>query len=185
MSGKQRALPPWMAKKEVQVKEKAPLKTRRKRKTARAVFYCMNEAELVEAAASYLTSGSCEGVTSRIHQQVDKQAKDTSKKKAKRCISPMTAKSLAEILENESSDGSADLETTYVSETDLDIAEVETLPYSTGPQRPASEKRSGAAQDDGGLMDADVDNVTETKRPAGDAAEEDEALRLVREIFFT
>lgn len=36
----------------------------------RAVFYCMNEKELVEAAVSYLTSGACEDVDLLTDQKV-------------------------------------------------------------------------------------------------------------------
>ncbi|XP_013867786.1 modulator of retrovirus infection homolog isoform X2 [Austrofundulus limnaeus] len=185
MSEKQRTLPPWMAKKEVKVKEKMPLKTRRKRKAAaRATFYCMNEAELVEAAVSYLTDCFCEDVTSPVGQQFEKEAKDPSATKAKHCISPVTAKPLEEILEDESSDCSTDLETTYVSETDLDTTEVETLPYTRSLKRPESETGSGAAQDDHGLRNTD-EGVVKEKQTAEDATEEDDAVQLVREIFFT
>ncbi|XP_037538770.1 cell cycle regulator of non-homologous end joining [Nematolebias whitei] len=183
MSEKQRTLPPWMTTKDVKVKEKTPLKTRRKKKAARATLYCMNEAELVEAAVSCLTDDSCDGVTSPVHQQVEKQAKDTSTPKVKLSVSLMTAKPLAEILEDESSDRSVELE--YVSETDLDVAEVETLPYATNLQHPEAEKRSGAAQGYGGPINTDLNAVKETKRTPEGATEEDDALQLVREIFFT
>ncbi|MEQ2287109.1 hypothetical protein AMECASPLE_009196 [Ameca splendens] len=80
MAERQRALPSWMAKKEVKVKEKAPLKNQRKRRAARAAFYCMNEAELVEAAVSFLTKGSREDATFPLHQQVERKAKPASTK---------------------------------------------------------------------------------------------------------
>ncbi|TMS06064.1 hypothetical protein E3U43_005314 [Larimichthys crocea] len=70
MSERHRALPPWMAKKEKKAKGKEPLKSRRKPKTARAAFYCMNEKELVEAAASFLTSSACEDAVLRTGQKV-------------------------------------------------------------------------------------------------------------------
>lgn len=36
----------------------------------RSAFYCMNEQELVEAAVSYVTNGSCDELTLVTHQQV-------------------------------------------------------------------------------------------------------------------
>uniref|UniRef100_A0A1A7YXW7 Uncharacterized protein n=2 Tax=Iconisemion striatum TaxID=60296 RepID=A0A1A7YXW7_9TELE len=183
MSGKHRTLPSWMAKKEVKAKKKkAPLKTQKKQRAARAAFYCMNEAELVEAAASCLTDGSCEDVMLHIHQQIEKQAKKTSTTKPKPDASLIKAKPLTEILEESSSDCSADPETTYVSETDLDITEAETLSYQKSPEHPESEgEKPKHAQDDHKLMNME----TEKEKQMAEDAVEDEALQLVREIFFT
>ncbi|KAF7224606.1 cell cycle regulator of non-homologous end joining [Nothobranchius furzeri] len=178
MSGKHRTLPSWMAKKEDKAKEKkAPLKTQKKPRAARAVFYCMNEAELVEAAASCLTDGSCEDVLLLFHQQAKNQAQKTAKPKPD--ASRIKEKRFTEILEESSSDCSADPETTSVSETGLDITEAEKLPYMS-PQHPESE----GEKDDHKLINTDVETEKE-KQMAEDAVEEDEALRLVREIFFT
>lgn len=95
---------------------------------------------------------------------------------------------MAEPLEELSSDIGDDQEATYVSESDLDITEVETLPYTRSPQNQGPEgQRSGPVQGHGSLMKAELEAEKKHERsqlPA-DAAEEDDALRLVREIFFT
>ncbi|XP_035801607.2 uncharacterized protein si:ch211-127m7.2 [Amphiprion ocellaris] len=172
MSEKRRALPAWMERKQEKVKE--PLKSSRKRKTARSAFYCMNEEELVEAAVSCLSCGDREDAALRTHQQVEQKPVDTIKKKRKPVISHMTAK--RGNLEEESSDGGDDLDMTYVSETDLDITEVETVPYTTSPHHAGSEgQRSEPVQDH-------VDLEAEKRK---EQPQEDDALRLVREIFFT
>lgn len=95
----------------------------------------------------------------------------------------MTAKPLAEISEDESSDRSVELE--YVSESDLNVAEVETVPYATNLQPPEAEERPGAAQGCCGPTNTDLNVIKETKQTPEAAAEEDDALQLVREIFFT
>lgn len=93
-----------------------------------------------------------------------------------------------ESVEEEASDGSDAQETTYISETDLDITEVETVANtrSLECQGPGGQ-RSEPVQGHSGVMDVELE--AEKKRehlhmPAG-TAEEDDALRLVREIFFT
>lgn len=175
-------MPSWMAKKNVKVKERAQLKSQRKGKAARAVFYCMNEAELVETAVSYLTNGVCEHVVLPVHQQVGQKATNIAQKKEKPVSSKLTAKPMTKILEEEPSDCD-DLETTYVSETDLDITEVETLPYTKSPQHLESKgEKTEAAQDDGGLMNVKAEINKETLQMPAD---ENDALQLVREIFFT
>lgn len=104
--------------------------------------------------------------------------------------SKTTAKQVA--LEEESSDCGDAQDMTYVSETDLDITEVETVPYAKSPQRQGPEgQRSGPDRDHGGPMNVGKEaekkeehsQVPAEAAPA--AAEEDDALRLVREIFFT
>ncbi|XP_047451653.1 uncharacterized protein si:ch211-127m7.2 [Mugil cephalus] len=187
MSERHRALPSWMAKKEEKAKGKEPLKSRRKQKAARSAFYCMNEKELVEAALSYLTSGASEDVVLLTHQQV-KEKTTEEKKREKPATSQETVKPRIETLVEESSDcGGDDMEATYVSETDLDITELETLPYTKNLQDPASEgQRSGAVQDRGRLMNSDA-QAEKVKEPAeaGEKEDDDDSLRLVREIFFT
>ncbi|CAG5958126.1 uncharacterized protein ACNS7B_007200 [Menidia menidia] len=178
MSEKHRALPTWMQKK---TKDKAPLKSQRKRKSARVAFYCMNEAELVEAAVSCLTHHGREDAVLPVHQQgaAEEKAKHTTVKKEEPGRSKITA-------EPENLEEGDDLETTYVSETDSDITEMETLPYT---ERPGCEAGGpGAARDECGLKDTDVD--TERKKgqlhtSGGVSTEEDDPLRLVREIFFS
>ncbi|CAI5664426.1 cell cycle regulator of non-homologous end joining [Oreochromis niloticus] len=173
MSGRHRSLPSWMAKKEEKSQEKKPLK--RKRKAARSAFYCMNEQELVEAAVSYFTNGSCEDLTLVTRQQGKQKAVDTVKKMGKSTNSQLTANPVA--AEESPSDCTEDLDMTYVSETDLDITEVETLLYTSSPQQQTPEgQRSGT-----------VENVEagKTNEPPQTAAEDSDALRLVREIFFS
>ncbi|XP_070764109.1 uncharacterized protein [Enoplosus armatus] len=188
MSGRHRALPSWMAKKEEKVKEKEPLKRRRKCKTARAAFYCMNEKELVEAAVSYLTSGACEDVAPLTHHKVEDKAVDASVKMRK---TPASSKMIAKpvTLEESSSDCGDAEGTTYVSETDLDITEVETVPFTKSPQSQGPEgQRPGPVQDHGGLMNVGLEaekKEEHSQMPADAAEEDDDALRLVREIFFT
>ncbi len=108
--------------------------------------------------------------------------------------SKTTAKQVAS--EEESSDCGADQDATYVSETDLDITEVETVPYAKSPRRQGPEgRRSGPHQDHGGPANVGLEaekkeehsQVPEAAAAAAAAEEEeeDDALRLVREIFFT
>ncbi|XP_071357378.1 uncharacterized protein [Trachinotus anak] len=192
MSGRHRVLPSWMAKEE-EVKEKEPLKSSRRRRVARAAFYCMNEKELLEAAASYLTSGACEDVAVLPHQKVAFQKKggDTTVKiREKPASSKTKAKPVMEALEEESSDCSDAQEMTYVSETDLDITEVETVPYTESQQHRGLEaQRSGPVQNHSGVINVELEAEKREERSQmpSDAGEEedDDALRLVREIFFT
>ncbi|CAJ1056878.1 uncharacterized protein si:ch211-127m7.2 [Xyrichtys novacula] len=172
MTERHRALPPWMAKKEGKGIEKERLNTR-KRRTARAVFYCMNERELVQAAVSYLSNLPAVDAVHVAEQEVQDKAVDES---AKITEKPATAKQLPEVLQDELSDCGEDQESTYVSETDMDITEVETVPYTRSPQyQGAVGQRSGPAQGK---------TEEEHAQMPTDAAEEDDDLRLVREIFF-
>ncbi|KAK2917936.1 hypothetical protein Q8A73_004682 [Channa argus] len=179
MTERHRALPSWMSKKE----EKKPLKNQRKRRIARAAFYCMNETELVEAAVSHLAAGACEDLNIRTDQKVEEKAGDAALKIRKKPPSSKTkAKPVADALEEECSDGDDVLETTNVSETDLDITEVETLPYTKSPQHEGPEdQRSGQVQDHSNLMNVEVETVKrqEHSQMKADAAkEEDDALKL-------
>ncbi|KAG7217436.1 hypothetical protein INR49_021603 [Caranx melampygus] len=191
MSDKHRALPSWMTKKQ-EVKEKEPLKSRRKRKVARATFYCMNEKELVEAAVSFLTHGAGEDVALLTDQKAEfwGKAEDTTVKiKEKPASSKAKPKAVREAVEEESTDCSEAQEETYISETDLDVTEVETLPYTNSQrfQEPEAQ-RSGPVQDHSGAVISEpaADKKEERSQTITDAKEEeDDALRLVREIFFT
>lgn len=92
------------------------------------------------------------------------------------------------VIEEESSDCSDAQETTYISETDLDVSEMETLPYTESPphQEPRGH-RSDSVHGQGALRNVGVEaerKVEHSQMPA-DAGEEDGALQLVREIFFT
>lgn len=150
----------------------------------------MNERELVEAAVAYLTNTACEAVPLVTDRKAEDKAVDTTvKTKVDPAPSKTAVKPRTEALEEESTDcGDAEEDMTYVSETDLDITEVQTLPYTKSPQHQDPEvQRSGRAQDNGGLINVELEaekKEEHTHMPA-DAAEEDDALRLVREIFFT
>ncbi|XP_037307659.2 cell cycle regulator of non-homologous end joining [Pungitius pungitius] len=160
MTERHRALPSWMAKKEGKVKEKEPLRSARKRKAARAAFYCMNEKELVDAAFSCLTDAAREDVALPADRKVEDKAAATTVNTRE---DPATAKKTAKLLtlaEQSSDEGDA-LDATCVSETDMEIS-----PGHLGPEG----QRAGPGQDHGG-------SEAEEK-------EEDDALRLVREIFF-
>ncbi|KAM4554209.1 uncharacterized protein V3H82_018471 isoform 1-T1 [Fundulus diaphanus] len=186
MAEKQRALPSWMAKREVkQVKQQAPLKSQRKRGAARAAFYCMNEAELVEAAVSLLTKGSCEDATFPLHQQVvERKVKPAYRKDVHPGTPETTSKPVTSPLEEDSSDCCDDEDKTYVSETDLDITEVGTVPYINNPQHPEPQgEGSGSAQGCREPTKNSLQAEREIER-LQTAAEEDDALQLVREIFF-
>ncbi|KAM7396599.1 hypothetical protein PAMP_019632 [Pampus punctatissimus] len=189
MSEKHRVLPSWMSKKE-KVKEKEPLKSRRKRKAARAAFYCMNEEELTEAAVLYLTNnGVCEDhVALLTDQQVEDKTGDTTvKMRRKTATSKTISKPVTEALKEESSDCGDAQESMYVSETDLDITEVQTVPYTEIPQHQGSQgQRSEPVQEHSSLVNVGLQaEKRETHSQMPEDAVEDDALRLVREIFFT
>ncbi|TNN00853.1 hypothetical protein fugu_012099 [Takifugu bimaculatus] len=196
MTERQRSLPSWMSKRGENVKKDEPRKSRRKRKTASAVFYCMNEKELVEAAISVLHDAPCEDAIllsgrkmAPIHNlrlsdvtEAEESAADTTKKTKEECFtSEKTEKQVME--EGQSSDHSYGHDTTYVSETDMDTAELETLLYTRSPpqQKPASH-RSGPVQDPNELLNVELekDGNAQTK-----AKGDEDGLQLVREIFFS
>lgn len=176
MTERHRALPSWMSKKEKE-KVKEPLKSKRKPKTARSVFYCMNEKELVEAAVTYLTSAR--GDLQTEHQTGAKSAELSVEARRN---PGTTFKPTTEALVEESSDSDAQ-DTTYVSESDLDITEAETLLYVSTENTQTDRDKVKEVQDkteerqnenkDGGLEIQD------------NAKEEDDAFLLVKEIFFT
>lgn len=76
-------------------------------------------------------------------------------------------------------------DTTYVSETDLDITELETLPYASSPlqQKPVAQ-RSRPGQDSDDLLDVELETEGNAQM-AADAEEDEDGLQLVREIFFS
>lgn len=177
-----RELPSWMTKNKG--KEKEPLKSQRKRKAARAIFYCMNEKELVEAAVSFLTNGEDVAILAD-HKIADGPGGTTVKIREK----PASSKTKAEAVEEESSDCRDAQEMAYVSETDYDITEMERVPYTKSPQYQRPEgQRSGPLQDHSGLRITDPEakkRQQHSQMPADTTEEEDDALRLVQEIFFT
>lgn len=84
-----------------------------------------------------------------------------------------------------SSDSNAQ-ERTYVSETDVGIAEVETIPYiptkSTENQQPEGQSSGGHS---GPVVHGQEAGRTEDHSEATSTTAADDALRLVREIFFS
>ncbi|XP_068595924.1 uncharacterized protein si:ch211-127m7.2 [Brachionichthys hirsutus] len=167
MSEKPRTLPPWMVNQE---KAKERLDRRRKQRRARAAFYCMNEKELVEAAVSYLFHVPCEGAVLLADRKAVGLGENASSAK-------MTTKP---VMMEESSDCSGAQETAYVSESDLDTTEMGTLPYTKSLQLEGPE---GQCPDDRGT--AIALKAEKKGRTSPSAAEPDDALQLVREIFFT
>ncbi|KAM9854160.1 uncharacterized protein ACBR49_002782 [Aulostomus maculatus] len=184
MSDNRRDLPTWMSKTKQDVNEKEPLKNRRKRKAARLVFYCMNERELVEAAASVLTDGACEDVTLLYKHKVGAKAGDEPVKRMTRrktsCSGRIT-KPMTAAVEPEPSEV-----LTYVSESDLDVTEAATLPYTESSPDQGCEGQRSIEDDSRPLINAGLH--AEKQDVPGDEAkdkDDDEALQLVREIFFT
>lgn len=91
-------------------------------------------------------------------------------------------------MKEESSDCSDAQETVYVSETDLDITELETVQYTESAERQGPEgQRSGPVQDHSVLRNVglEAERKVEHSQVPADAGEKDDALQLVREIFFS
>ncbi|KAJ0029227.1 hypothetical protein NQD34_004224 [Periophthalmus magnuspinnatus] len=176
MSEKHRALPSWMSKKDKDTdKVKEPLKSKRKPKVARSVFYCMNEQELVDASVSYLTSLAREGLQSQ-HKTDPKTTPQTEQERRDpgfRCY-PAAEASV------ESSDSGDDQDRTYVSESDVDITEVETVPYPVSTAG-NEEREVQDCKEEGQRVNKDGVSQPATKVDE----KEDDAFKLVREIFFT
>ncbi|KAJ0069701.1 hypothetical protein NL108_012325 [Boleophthalmus pectinirostris] len=169
MSEKHRALPPWMSKKDKDKdKVKEPLKSKRKPKVARSVFYCMNEKELVEAAVSYLLTSRTQ-TDPKTTAQTEQDRGDPGSKQ-----DPAAEVSL------ESSDSGDDQDRTYVSESDMDITEAETLPYPM-----STEGNKGREVQDCKEEGQNVNKDGVSQAATKDDKKEDDAFQLVREIFFT
>lgn len=203
MSGRRRELPSWMVRKdEDRVKDKETLKritsgkrTRRKR-VERVAFYCMNEKELVEAAVSYLNDfGAGEDGACHDDKQVKSSVVGCSMNAKNNCVREKKRR-LSELdVVAESSDSDAQ-ERTYVSETDIDVAEEDTLLYAQnnnthnnnieqGPEGQSSGPGHGHYDADGpGDLAQDVEGAEDHSRSQSPTADDD-SLRLVREIFFT
>ena len=119
-------------------------------------------------------------------QAEDKAADTTVKKRENPTTSEMKSKPVT--FEEESSDGSDAQEMTYVSESDLDITEVETVPYTKSLQHqgPEGQRSGGPVQDQSGVMNVrlEVEEKEERSQRPAEPAEEDDGFRLVREIFF-
>ncbi|CAL9695297.1 unnamed protein product [Knipowitschia caucasica] len=159
MSEKHRSLPSWMSKK-ANEKTKEPLKSKRKPKVARSVFYCMNEKELVQAASTYLSNLQNE------HKPEPNRVGPVSKQ---RSLSPAA---------KDSWDSDKAQDRTYVSESDIDITEVETVPYPVVSTEATKDREGPQCNDERHTQDTSGFSLAATE-------DEKEAFQLVREIFFT
>ncbi|XP_049579882.1 uncharacterized protein si:ch211-127m7.2 [Syngnathus scovelli] len=162
MLERRRALPLWMSKKDNRGKDKQSLKTTRKKKAARAVHYCMNEKELLEAAIAYLGD---QHITSLSDQQVQSKLKDAAGK------SDSPTKKTGKLVSLE--EGKPPCQETCVSETDLDVAEMETIPYTRSTHEEEEEEDTKQQTEK-----TERQHLTENQGS-------DDDMRLVREIFFT
>lgn len=88
--------------------------------------------------------------------------------------------------EGQSLDHSHVEDTTYVSETDLDIMELETLSYASSPlqEKPVGQ-RSGQVQDCNDLLDVELEKEGNAQMAAEAEEEDKDGLQLVRDIFFS
>lgn len=152
--------------------------------SSRSVFYCMNEKELLEAAIEYLRDADRKEAPLQTDQQVEEKPTEAPRKDEP-IILQRTAKQIK--TSDESTDCSEDLDATYVSETDLDIAERETVPYTESQQHAGSKgQRSESDLDRGQISNPNMEREKEKEQSQTPCTpEDDDSLRLVREIFFT
>lgn len=121
-------------------------------------------------------------------KQVETEEEDTIVRTRER---PFTSETRAKLAKEESTDSSDAQETAYVSETDLDTTELETVPYTKSPQHRGPEgQRSSLVQAHDGLLNDGLEDKRngEHSQTSADAEREDkddDALQLVREIFFS
>lgn len=88
----------------------------------------------------------------------------------------------------ESSERSEAQEAAYVSETDLDVSEMETLPYTKSPthQEPRGQTSQPLqARAAGRNVGPEAERRKEKSPQMAADKEEEDALQLVREIFFS
>lgn len=106
-------------------------------------------------------------------KQAEESAADTTVKIKKKCFtSENTAKLVME--EGQSLDRSLVDDSTYVSETDLDITELETLPYTSSPLQPKPVgQKSGPVQDCDDLLHVELEEEGNAQM-ATEAEEQDE-----------
>ncbi|XP_053741789.1 cell cycle regulator of non-homologous end joining-like [Synchiropus splendidus] len=178
MAEKSRTLPSWMSKRDGKRKTTDTLKSFHTPKTLRSVFYCMNEKELTEAAASCLAADpEVELITT--HKAVEEPEGPELKKS--RTDSPASNTTKKTVVEEFSSE-----EDTHVSESDLDVSELQTVPYSeSSERRGAAEGRTSVQEHDSLKGDGQQSETADLDKKTKEEAEEDDELRLVREIFFS
>lgn len=88
----------------------------------------------------------------------------------------------------ESSERREAQEAAYVSETDLDVSEMKTLPYTKSPtrQEPRGQMSEALqAQAAGMNVGLEPEGRKQNSLQIAEDEEEEDALQLVREIFFT
>ncbi|KAJ8269545.1 hypothetical protein COCON_G00121520 [Conger conger] len=194
MGDKHRDLPSWMIGGDAKLSEqgkpgKSAQKTEKKKKTRvqRETVYFMNEAELVGAALRVLTEegrGNPGTGTLALQTEAEKNRRECLVKANSDFIKRKRKLMFESDTEEESSDCELS-EKADISKTDLeDLAEKATLPYVA--QEPGS---PGLA----GVSDRNQEPVLPSRGTApgldrggtSPGSSDDEALRLVREIFFT
>ncbi|KAG7455888.1 hypothetical protein MATL_G00245870 [Megalops atlanticus] len=199
MGDKTRDLPSWMLKKDVKQSEQEtsfkPHRKMKKTRLERVPLYCMNEAELVETALSLLREAGSETETHENNTE-SKRAGGSSVKAVGAVLKEKRKRVTVSDVEEESSDCEAQ-DRTYVSETDLEeLAEAATVPYcvtearergdhaerplpvTVGTGATGAAHASGQRNNRGGAPDPG-------HRDASQGSSDEDALRLVREIFFT
>nr|XP_015207395.1 PREDICTED: uncharacterized protein LOC107077949 isoform X1 [Lepisosteus oculatus]XP_015207396.1 PREDICTED: uncharacterized protein LOC107077949 isoform X1 [Lepisosteus oculatus]XP_015207397.1 PREDICTED: uncharacterized protein LOC107077949 isoform X1 [Lepisosteus oculatus]XP_015207399.1 PREDICTED: uncharacterized protein LOC107077949 isoform X1 [Lepisosteus oculatus]XP_015207400.1 PREDICTED: uncharacterized protein LOC107077949 isoform X1 [Lepisosteus oculatus]XP_015207401.1 PREDICTED: unch len=193
MQARQRALPAWMVRRREEreagsTETRAPSPQRGKRKRAeRVTVYCMNEAELVKTAMDFLAGRRGPATVGKAPEE---STTGSCKKEQRNWVSDSDLEEEEDLADSEPSDRS------HVSESDLDgVAEEETIPIIGSGGCQAEDKKRARMTDTQlvteGQRDAEQMGQPapgETTQPGenspgGDS--EDDALRLVREIFFT
>ncbi|XP_064200577.1 cell cycle regulator of non-homologous end joining-like isoform X2 [Anguilla rostrata] len=196
MSDKRRDLPSWMlggdAKRNEKGEFRKSVRTLEKKKRTgvqRETLYFMNEAELVDAALRVLTEGGGgnPGTGTRALQTEAEQ-------NTRECLAKTNGDSIKRkkqlMFESDTEEESSDRELskeTCISETDPeDLAEKATLPYAPALER-GERGAEGAAERDAEEPALPGRGVAPEpdRGSASPGASDDEALRLVREIFFT
>ncbi|XP_035280995.1 cell cycle regulator of non-homologous end joining isoform X1 [Anguilla anguilla] len=198
MSDKRRDLPSWMLGGDAKRNEKGEFRKsvptlEKKKRTGvqRETLYFMNEAELVDAALRVLTEGGGgnPGTGTRALQHKTEAEKNTREWLAKTNGDSIKRKKqpMFESDTEEESSGRELSKETCISETDPeDLAEKATLPYAPALE-PGERGAEGAAERDAEEPALPGRGVAPEpdRGSASPGASDDEALRLVREIFFT
>ncbi|KAM9807441.1 uncharacterized protein ACB057_005237 [Neosynchiropus ocellatus] len=178
MAEKSRTLPSWMSVKDGKRKKTDELKSFHTPKTPRSVFYCMNEKELTEAAALCLAADPEVELTTQ-HKAVEEPEGPEVKKSG--TDSPASDTTKKTVLEGFSSE-----EDTYVSESDLDVSQLQTVPYTeSSGRRGAAEGLTPVQEHVSHEGDGQQSETADLDEETKEEAEEDDELRLVREIFFS
>ncbi|KAJ8385756.1 hypothetical protein AAFF_G00182740 [Aldrovandia affinis] len=205
MGDKHRHLPTWMLGGDVKRnKSERSVQSRKKTKRARVereMLYFMNEAELVDVALCVVTEGRGTGIHA-LQTDAEKEAEAYPAKTNGDFVKIEKKRKLESDTVEESPDFEVH-ERTYVPETDPeDAAEEDIVPYAYAASLEPGEGEENAAPATSGtrgqgvswLSGRDAEGSGPSRhgaKPEPDrrnsslAASDDEALRLVREIFFT